>query len=225
MIPLIVLRPAPGAVETADRARALGLAPVICSLFMVEPQPWDAPDPAAFDALLLTSANAVRHGGAAVSRFTMLPVFTVGAATAQAARDFGFNDVTEGAGNAADSLRAIRDAGFCRPLHLVGQDRTAYPELAFPVVARTVYATVPAVVTLPPGRCVALLHSARAAHRFAQLCTEPALVDIVAISALAANAAAFGWRSVTVAAAPDDNAMLALARRLCDGTVSTTGPT
>ena len=35
-------------------------------LFEVEPVAWEAPDAGGFDGLLLTSANAVRHGGAAI---------------------------------------------------------------------------------------------------------------------------------------------------------------
>ena len=57
---LLVLRPEPGASATAGRARTLGLDPVLMPLFEIEPIAWTAPDPAGFDALLLTSANAVR---------------------------------------------------------------------------------------------------------------------------------------------------------------------
>ena len=63
MRPVLVLRPEPGAGETAARARALGLEPIVAPLFAVRPIAWAAPDPAAYDAVMLTSANAARHGG------------------------------------------------------------------------------------------------------------------------------------------------------------------
>ncbi len=42
---LLVLRPQPGADETAARARALGLEPVVAPLFSVRPLHWTPPDP------------------------------------------------------------------------------------------------------------------------------------------------------------------------------------
>ena len=60
---LLLLRPEPGLSASAERARALGLEVIACPLFAIEPVEWEAPDPADYDALLLTSANAVRHGG------------------------------------------------------------------------------------------------------------------------------------------------------------------
>ena len=223
MIPLVILRPEPGATATAKRATALGLTPVIHPLFAIEPLPWDAPDPTLFDALLLTSANALRFAGDAVTRYRDLPIFAVGAATAQAARHAGFSQVTEGSGNAADSLHALGKSGYSRPLHLSGEDRTPYPRLPFTVTTRNVYAAKPIDAALPTGRYVALLHSARAAMRFAELCQAAELVDVVAISAAVTEAAGTGWRSISAAPEPTDNAMLALAAMLCDGKSTPTG--
>jgi uroporphyrinogen-III synthase len=223
MIPLVILRPEPGATVTAKRADALGLVPRVHPLFAVAPVPWDAPDPALFDALLLTSANAIRAGGGAVLLYRDLPVFAVGAATAQAARDAGFSQVTEGSGNAADALRALGKAGHSRPLHLSGEDRTPYPHLPFAITTRVVYAAQSIDQALPTGRYVALLHSARAAARFAEMCPSPRLIDVVTISAAVAQAAGAGWKSVSTAPEPTDNAMLALAVLLCDGKSTPTG--
>ena len=217
MIPLLILRPERGAIATAKRATALGLSPMVRSLFKVEPRAWDAPDPALFDSLLLTSANAVRYGGGAVGLYRALPVFAVGAATAQAARDAGFETVIEGTGNAADTLRALAKTGQSRPLHLSGEDRTPYPHLPFTVTTRIVYEATAMDTELPTGRYAALLHSARAATRFADLCPSPKLVDVVSISAAVTDAAGPGWRTVVTADKPTDDAMLALAAMLCDG--------
>lgn len=217
MIPLLILRPERGAFATAKRAEALGLSPMIRSLFKVVPRAWDAPDPALFDSLLLTSTNAIRYGGGAVALYRDLPVFAVGAATAQAARAAGFTTVIEGNGNAADTIRTLGKARFSRPLHLAGEDRTPYPHVPFTVTTRVVYVAEPVDVVLPIGRYAALIHSARAASRFAELCPSHTLVDVVAISAAVADALGGGWRNVATAESPTDEAMLALAAPLCQG--------
>ena len=83
--PIVVLRPEPGNRVTAAAIEGRGLRAIRLPLFAVQPVAWQAPDPAGFDALLLTSANAVRHGGAGLARLLSLPVFAVGEATADAA--------------------------------------------------------------------------------------------------------------------------------------------
>ena len=82
---LLVLRPEPGASATVKRARERGLEAVAAPLFEVEPLTWQAPDVDAFDGLLLTSANAVRHGGDELLKLRGLEVYAVGEATADAA--------------------------------------------------------------------------------------------------------------------------------------------
>ncbi len=79
----------------------MGYEAVVVPLFEVVPVAWDA-DPEQFDAVAMTSANAARHGGAGLARFTHLPLFAVGEATADAAREAGFNDVRVGSGNAEE---------------------------------------------------------------------------------------------------------------------------
>src|SRR5687767_8581448 len=86
---LAILRPEPGASATVSRAAAIGLDAFAMPLFEIEPLAWEAPEPTAFDALLLTSANAVRCGGQALERLRGLPVHAVGEATAEAARRAG----------------------------------------------------------------------------------------------------------------------------------------
>ena len=44
---------------SAARAGTLGLEPVVAPIFTIAPLDWAAPDPDRYDALLLTSANAV----------------------------------------------------------------------------------------------------------------------------------------------------------------------
>jgi len=104
---VLVLRPEPGASATASRARELGLNAIAVPLFTVEPIQWDAPEPSAFDGLLLTSANAVRHGGVQLDPLRSLKVYAVGPATAEAALGAGLDVAVAGEGGVDRLLAAI----------------------------------------------------------------------------------------------------------------------
>lgn len=212
---VLILRPQPGAGETAARARALGLEPVVAPLFAVRPLAWSAPDPAGFDAVLLTSAHAARHGGDGLTPFLGLPCYAVGERTAEAARAAGFADIRTGPSDGA-ALAAMAEAeGVGSAIHLGGRDHVALDRPAATQVA--VYAADP-VDRLPAEAedALVLLHSPRAARLFARLAGgRRAAIRIAAISARAAEAAGDGWLSVAVAAAPRDEALLELAAKLC----------
>lgn len=215
MKPVLILRPEPGASATAARAIALGLEPIVRPMFRIVPRQWDAPDPARFDALVLTSANGVRQAGAALDTYRHLPVFVVGSATAKAACVLGIADMTVDTHNASHLFRTIERQGLTRPLHLAGEDQTPYPDLPFQMTTIVVYASEAQAITLPEPPYVVLLHSARAATHFTLQCRTPADVDIVAISEEVAAVLGRSWRSVTVADAPQDEAMLERAAHLC----------
>ena len=224
MIPLLIVRPQPGADATAARVRALGFHPVIAPLFAIEPVAWTPPDPEHFDALLLTSANAVRHAGEVLSRYAALPTFAVGRATEGVANARGLRVVATGDSGVEAILPAIEAEGWTRVLHLAGRDHHPYPSTALHITTCIVYAAVETAATLPNPPCVALLHSERAATRLAHLASDRAAIAVVAISSDVAKAAGPGWRHVAIAPTPDDAAMLALAARLCEeGTMPTTG--
>lgn len=210
---LLLLRPEPGLTVSAERARAMGLDVVCCALFEVEPVSWDAPDWAGYDALLLTSANAVRYGGAELERLKELPVHAVGEATATAARDAGFHVETVGGGGIVELLESLPDS--CRLLHLVGEDHGDFVDAR--VDRRIVYrAKAIADPQLPvlSGPVVAV-HSPRAGRRLAELADDRSGAAIAAISAAAAEACGSGWERVEAAEQPNDNSLLALAARLC----------
>jgi len=222
--PLLILRPEPGATITAERAAALGLTPVVRPMFAIVRRAWDAPDPAQFDSLVLTSANAVREAGDALPPYRQLPLFVVGDSTARAAIAAGLIDPVVDTKNAAQLLNTLAQQGYRRPLHLTGEDRTPYPDLALSITTRIVYASEEIPVTLPDPPFVALIHSARAARRFADLCTDTALIDVVTISPDVAAILGPNWRSIHTARDPRDEAMLELAVRLCkEDAVPTTG--
>lgn len=211
---LLILRPEPGASATAARAVALGLTMLVRPLFETRAIDWTAPDAAEFDAVLLTSANSVRLGGDQVGQYCHLPVYAVGEATAEAARSAGFAKVIVGNADAETLVKEITRAGCRNVLYLAGRDRTAKTATEFETVV--VYASDVLPIPDLPRAAVALLHSTRAALRFAEVVQDKSTVAVVAISATVAKAAGLGWQSIAVAASHTDAAMLALAATLCE---------
>lgn len=223
---LLVLRPDPGAGLTAQRARAAGFDPIVAPLFTVGPVAWDAPDPAGYDAVLLTSANAARHGGTALARYAALPVRAVGPATADAARAAGFTSIAAGDGDGAAAIAQAAADGHRRLIHLAGREHKPLVHPGLLVERRIVYAADPAAALPDTARraladgAIALLHSPRAAALFRTLAEAAGLaaadIAIAAISPAALAAAGGGWRAAAAADRPDDAALLAAAARLCD---------
>lgn len=216
---LVVLRPEPGASHSCERARALGLEALARPLFTVVPLDWVPPPAGQFDAVLLTSANALRHGGPGLAGLRRLPAYAVGAATASAAEQAGFTVAMTGEGD-VDSLLAAMPAGL-RLVHPCGAERRQPSEPAQAIVALPVYRSIPLPDPLGEGElagAVAAVHSPRAAARLGELVVGPgrAGTAIAAISPAAASAAGAGWAHVEAAAKPSDSELLALAARLCN---------
>lgn len=220
MRPLVVLRPEPGATATCTAAIELGLRPLAIPLFAIEPLEWAAPDPAGFDGLLLTSANAFRHGGPELDRVRGLPVFAVGKATAAEAHSAGLTVRFTGSGGVDDLLGTIDPR--LRLLHLCGEQwrdpETPRPSITHLPVYRA--AELPAPDLSAISRAVVAVHSPRAGTRLAALVGELGIdisaTALAAISREAASAAGSGWQHVATAEEPNDGALLALAARLCN---------
>lgn len=222
MLPLIIVRPEPGASATAARAATLGLNTRVIPLFDISPQAWSLPDPAHFDALLLTSANAVLHAGPGLLALGHLPCYTVGPATAAAAQAIGLCPVLTGNSGAQAVVDVMAAAGVRAILWLSGSARTHI--VAAPPARITAIATYSAMPVVDPGgwyeatadRAVIMLHSVRAAQRAAQLAGPMAKhLTLLAISPAVADAAGPGWRGCAIAERPSDAEMLAMARQLC----------
>lgn len=211
MRPLVILRPEPGASATASQARAMGLDARAIPLFEVAAVPWAAPDPTQFDAIVMTSANAVRHGGAELERLKGLPVRAVGAATAAAARAAGFSVTAIGEGGVADMGLPPGE----RLLHLAGREHVASgADLTIAVYEARSIGNPADLDAL--GDCVIAVHSPRAGRRLGKLAASRSRSIIAAISTAAAAACGAGWKQVHSAPQPNDAALLALAARLCD---------
>ncbi len=213
---ILVLRPEPGASDTVRRARELGLESVAVPLFEIEPVAWSSPDPVGFDGLLLTSANAIRQAGDGLNELRGLKGYTVGEATAEAARDAGL-DVAASGDSGVDRLLGSIEPDL-RLLHLCGADRREPEATRQSITSLPVYESKELKspdVSRADGS-LALIHSPRAGRRFAELIEDRASISIVAISRAAAEAAGEGWKQIAIAGQPTDEAMLALAASLCN---------
>lgn len=213
---VLVLRPEPGASATVARALKLGLDAVAMPLFEVEPIEWQAPDPGPFDGLLLTSANAVRHGGDELSKLRGLAVYVVGEATAEAAREAGFDIAATGDGGIDRLFESIEPD--LKLLHLCGEEVREATTTSQPVTRIPIYRarTIDAPDLGSIGGAVALIHSPRAGRRFAELVERRGSIAIAAVSSAALEQVGGGWETAEAADAPTDDALLALAARLCN---------
>ncbi|MGC6327964.1 uroporphyrinogen-III synthase [Rhizorhabdus sp. FW153] len=224
--PLLILRPEPGATMTAKSAFDQGWRPIVAPIFRIEPLAWDAPPASDYDALFVTSANAVRQAGKALSRYRDMPAYAVGAATARALKSAGFTQIRTGRGDAAMMMLTAAAEGVTSALHLAGEDHrdSEHPDIRLD--RRLVYRSAAAgrlsekaELALRSGEAVALLHSGRAGERFAQLVDEAAIprngIRIAALAPAVAEAAGHGWAATIAADRPDDAALLAAAARLC----------
>jgi uroporphyrinogen-III synthase len=219
---VLILRPQPGADTTAARALDMGMEPLVYPLFSVEPLAWEPPDPTRFDAVMLTSANALRHGGPALERYRHLPAFTVGATTAKTAEASGFHDILAGEGDVQALIDSIYSKNTRNILHLCGADVRPCDPGGLNIYRAPVYRAVEAgdaagLARVLCSASVALVHSPRAGERLCALTSaeQRHTLALVAISGAAARAAGDGWARVLVAEKPADASMLALAQQIC----------
>src|ERR1700722_1325731 len=104
---VLVTRPRPDNEATAAALRLRGFEVLLAPMLRFEPVAFRDDEDAAYGAVIVTSANALRGIAPhlAASRLLTLPLFAVGDHTASAARDAGFGNVLPAAGGAA----ALRD--------------------------------------------------------------------------------------------------------------------
>ncbi len=219
---LLVLRPEPGASQTAQRARDAGWNPIVLPLFTVTSRPWTPPPAADFDAVMMTSANAAQFGGEGLADFCDLPLYAVGAATGEAAKEAGFTEVIAGNGGVAELADRMRSDGVTRIFHPAGAATRPFDESGLSITRATVYdakrVSPPDLADLLPADMVILVHSPRAAEYLDALCTDQAVersaFKLVAISAAALERAGTGWGMAMAAEQPNEPAMLAAASAL-----------
>lgn len=221
--PVLILRPEPGNAATVAAARALGLTAIAAPLFAMAPVAWEVPQPQGYAGLLAGSANLFRLGGPGLDALRALPVHAVGEVTAAAARAAGFA-VVQVASGGLQPLASTLPPG--RYLRLAGEAHVALdlPE-AVDVDTRVIYAST--ALALPSvavealyGGAVVLLHSGEAARHFAaeidRLGFARANVALACLAPRIAMKVGAGWQVVEIAGERTDQALLALARQMCE---------
>ena len=224
MVPLVIVRPEPGNEASTAAAHAAGLDARSWPLFEVVAKSWEAVPPEDYDALLIGSMQVFLHGGRGLGALRGLPVYAVGEATAAAARSAGFDVAATGTGSLQALLGQV-DPRHRRLLRLTGQERVALTVPAGVTVdERVVYISQPRPLpaeleALLRDPAIVLLHSAEAAHHLTAECVRRAIrrapIRLAALSSRIAAAAGDGWGEVAAAALPEDKALLALARQMC----------
>lgn len=221
-IPVVVIRPEPGNAATCQAITDAGLKAVASPLFRAVPRDWALPE-GRFAGLLVGSAAVFAHGGPQLRTLREVPVHAVGEATARAAQAAGFAVAAIGSGG----LQAIADTlAPGRYLRLAGE---AHVPLSLPAGVSVIDRIVYAVETLPLAEQIAvrlrdnpalvLLHSAEAARHWCAECDRLNLprhaLHIAALAPRIASAAGPNWKSVGIAPFPRDDALLSLARQMC----------
>lgn len=223
-LPLLILRPLDGARQTERRAQELGLQAVVDPLFTVESIAWSGPVVQDFDALLLTSAHAVTHGGMQLDGYKSLPVLAVGQKTATAAANAGWQIAQTGESSGQHLLDQLAAGRFGNILWLCGEQHSALDSgerrlEIVPVYRSRAIALGKKAAACLQGETVILIHSARAARQLVSELDRLQLKrdrhHVVVLSAKVAAAVGKGWRSVHSADRPDDDALLSLATGLC----------
>lgn len=225
-LPVFAIRPQPGLAATISQARRQGVDVQGEALFEIRTIEWHAPDPADVDALLVGSANAFRHGGAQLALFQEKPVHAVGKTTAAAAEAAGFEVAEVGTGG-LQGLLDRHDGQDIRFLRLSGAMRVP---LVLPPRVKMAEQIVYEAVAVPmsaqmAGRLahggVVMLHSAAAAQHFHAECTRLGLdrsqIALATMGPRISAAAEDGWMETRHAARPDETALLALVKDMCQG--------
>lgn len=241
---ILITRPAPDNDKTAQALAARGFEALLSPTLRFEAMAFYDDHGAAYDGVILTSANAVRaiENHEFKKRLVDLSSFAVGDHTADAARRAGFKNIISAKGDAGALRDAVAKSAKAKTIkagatlcYLAGADlaRDLAGELGdrgFTVITHTAYRMIPVpsfpdVVTeaFRTGGIEAVLHFSR---RSARAFLEAARAGGVEISALAlpqyciSDAVGMvlrdaGTTQVAVAREPNENALLdALAKGL-----------
>ena len=230
---MLLTRPRADSEELASILSRRGYDCIVEPLLSVDDTAAPAPDLRGVQAFLVTSANGARALARWVHGAIDLPLFAVGQASAQAARDGGFEHVFAAAGDVMSLARLVRDrldpqggavlhaAGTVVAGDLAG-DLAAH---GFAVRRIVLYRAEPAAALSPAVRAelaagtidAVLLYSPRTARKFVHLVRESGLplstirLTVLCLShAVAADVRELPLAHVLVAASPTQSALLDL---------------
>ncbi|WP_027835914.1 uroporphyrinogen-III synthase [Maritalea myrionectae] len=228
---LLVTRPFPGGQKTVAGLMALGHRPMAVPLFSKRILPLDMPSPFQITATIFTSANSVR----ALSRddieigHQLLPCFTVGDTTAQAATHAGFTNLLSAKGDVKELIALIEKmeltGNYFYPCAI---DRKPdledhFRDTGVNIQPNPAYEMIP-IKDLPPPVVTqlkqgeidgVLIYSARAATQFANLCAKHNIeigdLPFYCLSpSIWATLEAEGAKNGFVAKAPNENTLFEL---------------
>lgn len=230
---MLVTRPEPDAQSTLARLTALDIVADIAPLMVRETLDVSLPPPDGFQAVVLTSANAVRSlvDRGVVADYAHLPVFAVGDRTKGEAEDAGFVRVSSAAGAFQDLVNAIGISGLKGPLfypaakHQSADLAKAIAPFGVMVATSKVYEMVAAdsmpetvLADLASGAIGSVLvYSRRTAEIFAGLTAtldqsrRSALAMLCMSEAVAEPLLANHFNRISLADWPDEDAMMSLA--------------
>ena len=223
---VLITRPEPDASETARLVVVRGFEPVVAPVLHV--RPGALAGPVRFDAIVLTSRNAVP---ALPPNWRETTVFAVGGATAARARAAGFRRVLDADGDASDLEGLV--AGACPPgarlllVHGRGQGRALAAALAtagfrvrrrcaYRVVRAAAFPAAAAAALQSDGVRAALFLSAETARAFVRLLPRRLVGALAGVEALAIGRPAadalspLPWHGVRVSLRPTLDHVLGL---------------
>ena len=237
---LLLTRPREDSLALAEVLARRGVNTLIEPMMTIRIDERARLDLSGVQAVLLTSANGARALAAATpeSAARRVPVLAVGCATAQAARDAGFDTVTAADGD-VDALAALAaarlraDAG--RLVHVAGRVSTGdlaarLTAAGFEAERAPLYDAVAVGALSPPARRAlqaqtlagVALFSPRTARLFAKLLRESelettarALTAFCLSQAVAVAVETLSWKRVCVAARPRQEALVACVVDAC----------
>jgi uroporphyrinogen-III synthase len=228
---VFVTRPSQDSDKTAHELRAKGYEVLVAPTLRLEPLPFHDDHEATYDAVIVTSANAVRavKDDPALAPLLNLKLFAVGDASADVARQTGFTKVVSANGDGA-ALRDLVAAKLKKGSTLcylagadLGRDLTAeLGEHGYTVITHTTYRMMP-VLNFPAevtavfnadGIEAVLHYSRRSARAFVEA-VQTSGIEILALAlpqvcisqAVASILREAGASRVIVAQTPDENAI------------------
>ena len=217
-----ITRAQPGAARTAARLTALGFQPLVAPLLTIRPLSEalkTAPDFATVAALAFTSPNGVAAFAALTPALRDRPVFAVGDATAEAAREAGFADARSAAGDIHALARLIAATPLDGLILAPGAREPAgdLPALLpdHDIRRLPVYTAEETGVAAPADFDAVLVHSPRAARALAALlaaalppeAAAPRLAVCISAAA-AAPLQGLSFTEIRTADAPDETSIL-----------------
>jgi uroporphyrinogen-III synthase len=220
MTRVLITRPEPGATRTLNALLAKGIKANAVPLTEIRALSFDIPT-GEFDALIVTSQNAVVFGNSILTYYDDKPVFTVGKRTAESLQN---HPVSSWAETAEALLPKILTQAPKRLLYICGQTRR--PELELGVKAAGIQIEAVEIYSAVPTEnaserlerffkrtknSMVLFHAPSAADAFVSAINLHSLSDttrFLCLSAAIATHLPAEWQyRVSIADRPDENAM------------------